>query len=77
MKDGAETRVVGARRRLTRSPLFGIGLALLGALIITPNTLLIRLSKLKGWPLTAWRGWLIGGSMLLGGASIPTRGAIQ
>ena len=77
MTDEAETQAVGAGRRLTRSPLFGIGLALLGALIITPDTLLIRLSGLEGWPLTAWRGLLIGGSMLLGGASIPTRGAIQ
>ncbi|MGB1962269.1 MAG: EamA family transporter, partial [Candidatus Puniceispirillaceae bacterium] len=66
MTDEAETQAVGAGRRLTRSPLFGIGLALLGALIITPDTLLIRLSGLEGWPLTAWRGLLIGGSMLLG-----------
>ena len=48
------------------SPVFGIVLALLGALIITPDTLLIRLSGLEGWPLTAWRGLLIGGSMLVG-----------
>ena len=66
MTDEAETQTVGTGRRLTRSPLFGIGLALLGALIITPDTLLIRLSGLEGWPLTAWRGLLIGGSMLLG-----------
>ena len=51
---------------IRNSPLFGIGLALLGALIITPDTLLIRLSGLEGWPLTAWRGLLIGGSMLVG-----------
>ena len=51
---------------VTKSPMFGIGLALLGALIITPDTLLIRLSGLEGWPLTAWRGLLIGGGMLLG-----------
>ena len=56
--------------------LFGIGLTLLGVLIITPDTLLIRLSGLEGWPLTAWRGLPIGGSMLLGGATISTRGAI-
>lgn len=53
----------GGAHRLTRSPLFGIGLALLGALVITPDTLLIRLSGLDGWPLSAWRGLLIGGSM--------------
>lgn len=51
---------------MTKSPMFGIGLALLGALIITPDTLLIRLSGLEGWPLTTWRGLLIGGGMLLG-----------
>ena len=66
MTDEAETQAVGTGARLTRSPLFGIGLTLLGALIITPDTLLIRLSGLEGWPLTAWRGLLIGGSMLLG-----------
>ena len=66
MTDEAKTQAVGADRRLTRSPLFGIGLALLGALVIAPDTLLIRLSGLEGWPLTAWRGLLIGGSMLLG-----------
>ncbi len=77
MTDEAETQAMGAGWRLTRSPLLGIGLALLIALIITPNTPLIRLSKLEGWPLTAWRGLLIDGSMLLGGVSIPTLGAIQ
>ena len=48
MTDEAETQAVGAGWRLTRSPLLGIGLALLGALIITPNTLPIRLSRLEG-----------------------------
>ena len=67
---------MGTGQRLTRSPLFGIGLTLLGVLIITPGTLLIRMSGLGGWPLSAWRGLLIGGSMLLGEATIPTRGAI-
>ena len=51
---------------IKKSPVFGIGLALFGALIITPDTLLIRLSGLEGWPLTAWRGLLIGSSMLVG-----------
>ena len=66
MTDEAETQAGGAGRRLTRSTLFGIGLALLGALSITPDTLLIRLFGLEGCPFTAWRGLLIGGSMLLG-----------
>ena len=69
-------QAVGTGQRLTRSPLFGIGLTLLGVLIITPDTLLIRPSGLEGWPLTAWRGLLVGGSIMLGGATIPTRGAI-
>jgi len=42
-----------------------MGLALLGALIITPDTLLIRLSGLEGWSLTVWRGLLIGISILV------------
>lgn len=46
--------------------MFGLGLALSGALIITPDTLLIRFSGLERWPLTAWRGLLIGGVMLVG-----------
>ena len=55
MTDEAETQAVGAGRRLTRSPLFGIGLALLGALIITPDTLLIRLSgRRAGADSVAW-----------------------
>lgn len=66
MTDEAKTQAVGAGQPLTRASLFGIDLALLGALIITPDTLLIRLSGLEGWPLTTWRGLLIGGSMLLG-----------
>ena len=48
MRDEAKTQAVGAGRRLTQASLFGIGLALLGALIITPDTLLIRLSGLEG-----------------------------
>lgn len=40
-------------------------MALLGALIITPDTLLIRLSGLESWNLTAWRGLLIGFTLIL------------
>ncbi len=39
-------------------------MALAGALIITPDTLLIRLSGLEGWGLTVWRGLLIGFSVM-------------
>ena len=37
-------------------PALGLLMALAGALIITPDTLLIRLSGLEGWGLTFWRG---------------------
>ena len=50
---------------LSRRPNFGVWLALLGALIITPDTLLIRLSGLDGWSLTVWRGLLVGLSLIL------------
>ena len=40
-------------------------MALAGALLITPDTLLIRLSGLEGWGLTFWRGILIGGGLYL------------
>ena len=42
-----------------------MGLALLGALVITPDTLLIRLSGLEGWSLTAWRGLLCGITLII------------
>ena len=41
-----------------------MGLAFLGALVITPDTLLIRLSELEGWSLTAWRGLLCGMTLI-------------
>ena len=49
---------------IRNKPFFGIGLALFGALIITPDTLLIRLSGLDGWGLTISRGALIGITLL-------------
>ena len=45
-------------------PKFGLMLALVGALVITPDTLMMRLSGLEGWSMPAWRGLLIGGAML-------------
>ena len=48
-----------------RHPIYGMGLAFLGALIITPDTLLIRLSGLEAWSLTVWRGLLVGISLLV------------
>ncbi|MEC7236422.1 MAG: hypothetical protein VXW17_00240, partial [Pseudomonadota bacterium] len=49
----------------TPRPVIGLMMALAGALIITPDTLLIRLSGLEGWGLTFWRGLLIGISMFV------------
>lgn len=46
-------------------PFAGLVMALAGALLITPDTLLIRLSGLEGWGLTFWRGVLIGGTLCL------------
>ncbi len=46
-------------------PALGLLMALAGALIITPDTLLIRLSGLEGWGLTFWRGVLIGFSLIV------------
>ena len=54
-------------------PWFGVGLAALGALIITPDTLLIRLSGLDGWGLTISRGALIGITLLSGWFVISSR----
>ena len=49
----------------TPRPKAGLVMALAGALLITPDTLLIRLSGLEGWGLTFWRGVLIGGGLCL------------
>jgi drug/metabolite transporter (DMT)-like permease len=42
---------------MNRSPVFGIALALVGVLVLTPDTLLMRLSGLSGWAMLAWRGF--------------------
>lgn len=50
---------------MTRSQsLYGMGLALAGALIISPDALLMRLSGLGGTEMLAWRGLLTGGTMI-------------
>lgn len=41
---------------MNRPSLFGIALALAGVLVLTPDTLLMRLSGLSGWAMLAWRG---------------------
>ena len=44
---------------------FGALLALLGILILTPDTLVIRLSGLERWVLMGWRGILMGAMSLV------------
>ena len=47
---------------------FGTLLALAGVLILTPDTLIIRLSGLERWTLMGWRGILMGAmSFAIGG----------
>ena len=49
---------------LARNPQrFGTLLALIGVLVLTPDTLVIRLSGLERWALMGWRGILMGGDV--------------
>ena len=52
--------------RRTKPSLFGVLIALFGVLVLTPDTLAIRLSELDRWPLMGWRGILMGTVLLLG-----------
>jgi len=52
--------------RHTKPSLFGVLIALFGVLVLTPDTLVIRLSELDRWPLMGWRGILMGTILLLG-----------
>ena len=45
-------------------PLFGLLLAVFGALVLTPDTLFMRLSDMEGYQMVAWRGLLTGSVML-------------
>jgi len=60
----------------TPRPLLGLIMALAGALIITPDTLLIRLSGLEGWALSFWRGILIGFGLMVFWLMLERRKAI-
>ena len=44
---------------------FGTILALIGVLVLTPDTMIMRLSTLDRWPLMGWRGILMGISLLI------------
>ncbi len=58
---------------MTRHPLFGLGLAAFGALVLTPDTLFMRWSEMSGFAMLAWRGLLMGG-LLLGVWLLTARG---
>ncbi len=47
-----------------RHPLFGLGLATLGALVLTPDALFMRLSGMAGYQMVGWRGAMMGAVML-------------
>lgn len=50
---------------LSKYPAFGVLLGLFGALIITPDTLFMRLSEMDVWVMMVWRGLQMGGFLLL------------
>lgn len=51
---------------MSRHPLFGLLLALFGTLVLTPDALLMRLSGMSGFQMSAWRGLMMGSVMILG-----------
>ncbi|WP_417728155.1 DMT family transporter [Roseovarius sp.] len=50
---------------MTRHPLFGLALATFGALMLTPDALLMRWSGMVGYQMVGWRGLLMGGMFLV------------
>lgn len=49
---------------MSRHPAYGLMLALAGALILTPDALLMRLSGMDGLQMMGWRGSLMGSVMI-------------
>ncbi len=45
--------------------MFGIFLALFGSLVITPDTLLMRMSEMTGFQMLAWRGLMMGSVLII------------
>lgn len=45
-------------------PLFGLALAVFGALVLTPDALFMRLSGMAGYQMVGWRGMMMGAVML-------------
>ena len=54
-----------AMRKLKNPGTIGLSLALFGALLLTPDTLFMRISELDGFTMLAWRGGLSGLGYLL------------
>jgi drug/metabolite transporter (DMT)-like permease len=51
---------------MKRPPFFGIILAAVGTLVLTPDSMFMRLSAMNGTQMFAWRGLLMGTMLLLG-----------
>jgi drug/metabolite transporter (DMT)-like permease len=49
---------------MTRTPIYGLLLATIGALILTPDTMFMRLSDMSGFQMLAWRGLCAGAVMM-------------
>lgn len=50
---------------MTKAPLYGVTLALIGTLTLTPDALLMRLSGMSGFQMAGWRGLFMGTMMVL------------
>ncbi|WP_306153090.1 DMT family transporter [Roseovarius sp. MMSF_3281] len=50
--------------RVRAHPLYGLALAGIGTLVLTPDSLFMRLSQMDGFQMTAWRGLLMGAVMI-------------
>ena len=51
--------------KLSKNSRFGLVLAVIGALLISPDTLFIRLSQMDVWAVLSWRGGQMGMVLLL------------
>ncbi|WP_417741156.1 DMT family transporter [Salipiger sp.] len=60
---------------MQRSSRFGIALAAFGALVLTPDALLMRISGLDGWQMMPWRGFGVGAVFWLAWACLARREA--
>lgn len=50
---------------MTRHPLYGVGLAAFGALVLTPDAMLLRLAQMSGPQMMGWRGIFMGLSLTM------------